>query len=165
MTHISISIAVEVALDQASYYVKLGEIADCVVTGQLHPGNRLVFLQIIWVERRCSSDTALLTTACQAEFFFFLVFQYILRCCQFLRLTLCIVSVFGSLMHVILLAYTQQLTNLMNRFLFFNKFTIFLYMFRALLCSSSGGKIVLCAPAHRTATYRVLRYQMLYNTI
>jgi len=27
--------------------------------------------------------------------------------------------------------------------LFYNKFIIFLYMFRALLCSSSGGQIVL----------------------
>ena len=71
MTHISISIAVEVALNSASYYVKLGEIADCVVTGQLHTGNRLVFLQIIWVERRYSSDTAMLNTACQAEFKYF----------------------------------------------------------------------------------------------
>lgn len=70
MIHISISITVEVALNWASYYVKLGEISDCVLTGQLYPGNRLVFLQIIWVERRYSSDTALLTTACQAEFIF-----------------------------------------------------------------------------------------------
>jgi hypothetical protein len=66
MIHISISIAMEVALNTASYYVKLGEISDCVVTAQIHPANRLVFLQIIWVERRYSSDTALLTTACQA---------------------------------------------------------------------------------------------------
>jgi hypothetical protein len=71
MIHISISIAMEVALNSASCYVKLGEISDCVLTGQLHPGNRLVFLQIIWVERRYSSYTALLTTACQAGFIFF----------------------------------------------------------------------------------------------
>jgi len=58
--HISISITVEVALNSASYYVILDEISDCVVTGQLHSGNRLMFLQIIWVERRYSSDTALL---------------------------------------------------------------------------------------------------------
>ena len=30
--------------------------------------------------------------------------------------------------------------NLMHKFLFYNKFIIFLYMFRALLCSSSGGQ-------------------------
>ena len=73
MIHISISIALEVALNSASYYVKLGEISDCVVSGQLHRGIRLVFLQVIWVERRYSSDTALLTIACQAEFNFFSV--------------------------------------------------------------------------------------------
>ena len=28
----------------------------------------------------------------------------------------------------------------MHKFLFYNKFIIFLYMFRALLCSSSGGQ-------------------------
>jgi len=31
----------------------------------------------------------------------------------------------------------------MHKFLYYNKFIIFLYMFRALLCSSSGGVIVL----------------------
>ena len=36
-----------------------------------------------------------------------------------------------------------QSRNLMHKFLFYNKFIIFLYMFRALLCSSSGGQIVL----------------------
>ena len=35
------------------------------------------------------------------------------------------------------------MTNLMHKFFFYNKFIIFLYMFRALLCSSSGGQIVL----------------------
>jgi len=35
-------------------------------------------------------------------------------------------------------------------------------MFRALLCSSSGGQN---CPVHRTATYRVWWYQMPYNTI
>jgi len=30
------------------------------------------------------------------------------------------------------------MTNLMHKFLFYNKFIIFLYMFRALLCSSGG---------------------------
>ena len=74
MIHIYISIAVEAALKSASYYVKLGEISDCVVTGQLHPGNRLAFQQIIWVERRHSSDTALLTTACHAGFTFLFSF-------------------------------------------------------------------------------------------
>ena len=29
--------------------------------------------------------------------------------------------------------------------LYFNTFITFLYMFRALLCSSSGGQIVLCS--------------------
>jgi len=32
------------------------------------------------------------------------------------------------------------MTNLMYKFLFYNKFIIFLYMFRTLLCSSSGGQ-------------------------
>jgi len=36
------------------------------------------------------------------------------------------------------------ITNLMYKFLFYNKFTIFLYMFRALLCTSLGGQFVLC---------------------
>jgi len=31
----------------------------------------------------------------------------------------------------------------MNKFLFYNKFIIFLNVFRALLCSSSGGQIML----------------------
>jgi hypothetical protein len=31
----------------------------------------------------------------------------------------------------------------MHKLLFYNKFIIFLYMFRALLCSSSGGQIIL----------------------
>jgi len=75
----------------------------------------------------------------------------------------------------------------MHNFLFYNKFIIFLYMFRALLCSSSEVKLyytasgiftvcrglsgaqverrVLSQPANRTTTYRVWRYQMLYNTI
>jgi hypothetical protein len=66
---------VEVALISAPNYVKLDEISDCVVTGQLHSGNRLVFLQIIWVKWRYSSDTALLTTACQEELFFFVCFS------------------------------------------------------------------------------------------
>ena len=67
------------------------------------------------------------------------------------------------------------MTNVMYKFLFYNKFIIFLYMFRALLCSSTGGQIVLYSiryrhtlqvqPAHRTATYSVWRYQMQYNTI
>jgi len=38
---------------------------------------------------------------------------------------------------------SQQLTNLMHKFLFYNKFIICLYMFRALFCSSTGGQIVL----------------------
>ena len=33
--------------------------------------------------------------------------------------------------------------------LFYNKFIIFLYMFRALLCSSSGGQIVLYSMWYR----------------
>jgi len=35
------------------------------------------------------------------------------------------------------------MTNLMLKLLFYNKFIIFVYMFRGLLCLSSGGKIVL----------------------
>jgi len=66
----------------------------------------------------------------------------------------------------------------MHKFLFYNKLIIFLYMFLALLCSSSGDQNCImqhlvtshCAGgrllrAHRTATYRVWRYQMLCNTI
>ena len=34
----------------------------------------------------------------------------------------------------------EELANLMHKFLFYNKFIIFLYMFRARLCSSSGGQ-------------------------
>jgi len=64
----------------------------------------------------------------------------------------------------------------MNKFLFYSKFIIFLCICRALLCSPSGGQIVLyniwyrhtlqvaAQPAHRTATCRVWRYQM-YNAI
>jgi len=40
-------------------------------------------------------------------------------------------------------------TNLMYKFLFYNKFIIFLYMFRALLCSSSGGQILLYSISYR----------------
>jgi hypothetical protein len=50
MIHISISLTVEVGLNLASYYEKLHEISDFVVTGQLNSGNRFVFLQIIWAE-------------------------------------------------------------------------------------------------------------------
>ena len=42
---------------------------------------------------------------------------------------------------------TYQLTNLMHKFLFYNKFVVFLYMFRALLCSSSGLQVL--QPAER----------------
>jgi len=58
---------------------------------------------------------------------------------------------------------------------FFNKFiTItYMYMFRAISCSTSGGQIVLIQhlvssvsvsdrPVHRTVTYWDWRYQMLY---
>jgi len=37
----------------------------------------------------------------------------------------------------------------MQKLLFYNKFIIFLYMFRALLCSSSGGQIVLYSMWYR----------------
>jgi len=74
----------------------------------------------------------------------------------------------------------------MHKFLFYNKFIIFLYMFRALLCSSSGGQIVLysiwyhhtCKVAVRCTGWesplstcapdghlQVWWYKMLYNTI
>ena len=64
----------------------------------------------------------------------------------------------------------------MHKFLFYNKIIIFIYMFRALLCSSSVGKNCIMqhlvssrfvggCPVHRTATYSVWRYQMLYNTL
>ena len=38
-------------------------------------------------------------------------------------------------------------------FLFYNKFIIFLYMFRALLCSSSGGKN--CIVQHLVSSHSV----------
>jgi len=37
----------------------------------------------------------------------------------------------------------------MHKSLFYNKFIMFLYMFRALLCSSSGGQIVLYSILYR----------------
>jgi len=54
----------------------------------------------------------------------------------------------------------------MHKFLFYNKFIIFLYMFRALLCSTSGGQNCIIQHlvsshfvggrlVHRTTTYRV----------
>jgi len=63
--------------------------------------------------------------------------------------------------------------NLMHKFLFYNKFIVFLYMFQAMLCSSSGGEILyyttsgIITPVggRPVRTYRVWRYQMLYNTI
>jgi len=86
--------------------------------------------------------------------------------------------------HLSIITVINQLN---GKFLYYNKFIICLYMFRALLCSSSGGQnciiwylvsshsvrcrpvhrlredSVLSQPVHRTANYRV--YQMLYNTI
>ena len=73
----------------------------------------------------------------------------------------------------------------MHKFLFYNKFFIFLYMFRALCAHHKEVKTVLynvwyrhtcrwpsrsqverglSQPAHRTTIYRVWWYQMLYNT-
>jgi len=73
-----------------------------------------------------------------------------------------------------------------HKLLLYNKFIIYLYMFRTLcahqqevklyctasgivtVCRSpSGAQVerVLSHPAHRTATYRVWRYQMLYNIL
>ena len=43
----------------------------------------------------------------------------------------------------------------MHKFLFYNKFIIFLYMFRALLCLSSGGQIVLYSIWYRHTLYVV----------
>ena len=81
--------------------------------------------------------------------------------CKFLRNSCNFTLSISSVKYHFVLAIDQ----LKAQILVCNKFIIFLYMFRALLCSSSGGKIVLSQPAHRTATYRVWRYQMLYNTI
>ena len=71
----------------------------------------------------------------------------------------------------------------MHNILFYNKFIILLYIFRALcahhqevkLYYTATGIITHCRwpcdaqvdrrPVHRTATYRVWWYQMLYNTI
>jgi len=82
------------------------------------------------------------------------------------------VTIFIFFFYVLLtvhLSIILAMTNLMHKFLFFNKFIIFLCMFRALLCSSSGSQIVFYSIWYRhilwTATYRVCRYQMLYNTI
>jgi hypothetical protein len=51
----------------------------------------------------------------------------------------------------------------MHKFLFHNKFIIFLYMFRTLLCSSSGGQIVLYSIRyHHTETsdwYKITKIQ------
>jgi len=58
---------------------------------------------------------------------------------------------------------------LMHKFLFYNKLIIFLYMFQALLCSSTGGQNCIIqhllsshsvggGPVHRKATYKVWRY-------
>ena len=41
----------------------------------------------------------------------------------------------------------------MHKFLFYNKFIIFLYMFRALLCSSSGGQN--CIIQHLVSSHSV----------
>jgi len=41
------------------------------------------------------------------------------------------------------MGFNSAFKGLMQKFLFYNKFIILLYMFRALLCSSSGGRIVL----------------------
>jgi hypothetical protein len=62
----------------------------------------------------------------------------------------------------------EVITNLMHKYLYSYNITI-LYMFRALLCSSSGGSIVyvhhlvpsLSVTAH-TAAHRQWRYQMMY---
>jgi hypothetical protein len=72
---------------------------------------------------------------------------------------------------------------LMHKILFYNKFIVCLYMFRALCAHHQEVRIVLYSiwyhhtyrwpsreqvlsqPVHRTATYRVWWYQMLYNTI
>jgi len=64
------------------------------------------------------------------------------------------------------------MTKLMHKFLFYNKFIIFLYMFRALVLIIRRSKLYYTAsgittpvggrPMHRTATYRVWQYQMLY---
>jgi len=60
----------------------------------------------------------------------------------------------------------------MQKFLFYNKFIIVLYMFRTLLCSSSGGQN--CIIQHLVSSHpvsgRPVRSaqpdgQMLYNTI
>ena len=94
-------------------------------------------------------------------------------------------NVFGScIIHILYTGCAKIKKNnsgtksLMHRFLFYNKFIICLYTFRALLWSSSDGQNCilqhlsstqvergLSAPVHRTATYSVWRYQMLYSTI
>jgi hypothetical protein len=62
----------------------------------------------------------------------------------------------------------------MHKFLFYNKFIIFLYMFRALLCSSSGGQTVLIQhlvsshsaggrPVHRSSLSLMLKCQSTIN--
>jgi len=54
----------------------------------------------------------------------------------------------------------------MHKFLFYNKFIIFLYMFRAQQFSKHVEEYnTYYKTRHRTATYRMWRHQMLYNTI
>jgi len=60
------------------------------------------------------------------------------------------------------------MTNLMHNF--FNTFItiLYMYMFRAISCSPSGGQIILIQhlvssfTVHRTVTYWEWQYQMLY---
>jgi len=63
----------------------------------------------------------------------------------------------------ILVLATDQLV--MHKFLLFNKFIIFLYMFRALLCSSSGGQIVLYSIWPPDDEYKCSKHVEEYNKL
>ena len=53
----------------------------------------------------------------------------------------------------------SKLTNLMHKFLFYNNFIIFLYMFRALSCSSSGGQIIWYRHTERSEWSKITKIQ------
>ena len=60
---------------------------------------------------------------------------------------------------------SYQLTNLMHKLLFHNKFIICLYMFRALLCSSSGNQIILYSIWYRHTLYVAVRCTVLSQPV
>ena len=55
-------------------------------------------------------------------------------------------EVSGAVRPIYVSLFVKRLTNLMHKIFFYNKFIIRLYMFRALLCSSSGGQNYIIQP-------------------